>query len=136
MQKGNERIQSRNERSDNSSFLIPNSTLRSPDSTLRSLRIAVCGELPTACRALREMGISQIDKFDDALNVCFKVRNGEKYYLILVYAPQGEGLNADMPYKIHCENEWQSVPVKLLNGPACSSALVELESIHTIANTE
>ena len=103
---------------------------------LKNIRIAVCGELPTACRALREMGISQIDKYDDALNVCFKVRNGEKYHLILVYAPQGEGLDADMPYKIRCDDEWQSVPVKLLNEPACSSALIELRSaVCTIANT-
>ena len=129
MQNAKCKMQNRNERSNNSSFLIPNSTLR-------SLRIAVCGELPTACRALREMGISQIDKFDDALNVCFKVRNGEKYHLILVYAPQGEGLDTDMPYKIRCDDDWQSVPVKLLNEPACDSALIELKSaVCTIANT-
>ena len=48
--------------------------------------------------------------------------------MILVYAPQGEGLEADMPYKVHCDGEWKSVPIKLLNEPACNSALVELEA--------
>lgn len=95
---------------------------------LENIRIAVCGSLPTACRALRDIGVSQIDTYEDALSACFKLRCGEKYHLILVYAPQGEGLDADMPYKVRCEGEWQSVPIKLLNEPACESALIELES--------
>lgn len=92
------------------------------------VRVAVCGDLRTACTKLRDLGVSQIDKFDDAINVCFKLRGGEKYHLMLIYAPQGEGVVAQMPYKCNDGGEWQSIPVKLLNEPACHSALVELES--------
>ena len=95
---------------------------------LKDIRIAICGNLPTACRALRDMGVAKIDKFDDGIDACFRLRRGEQYHLILVYAPQAEGIDADMPYKIRCGGDWQSVPIKLLNEPACSSALIELES--------
>ena len=94
---------------------------------MKHLRVAICGELPTACRILREMGISQIDKYDDAIGACFRMRGKEPYHLILVYAPQGEGLVAEMPYKIELEGAWQRVPVKLLNEPPCESAIFELE---------
>jgi len=104
---------------------------------LKNIRIAICGNLPTTCRALRDMGVSRIDKYDDGINACFKLRRGEKYHMILVYAPQGEGLEAHMPYKIQCDGEWQSVPIKLLNEPACSSALLELEStVRSIAKEQ
>ena len=93
----------------------------------RSIRVAICGNLPTAKRTLRDLGVSEIDQYDDAINACFKLRSGEVYHLILVYAPQGEGLVAEMPYKIECEGEWLSVPIKLLNEPPCESALFELE---------
>lgn len=101
---------------------------------MKDIRIAICGDLPSACKTLRDMGVSHIDKYDDALDACFKLRSGEEYHLILVYAPQGEGLDADMPYKITCDDEWKKIPVKLLNEPACESALFELEStVRTIA---
>ena len=73
-------------------------------------------------------GSAKIDKFDDGIDACFKLRRGEEYHLILVYAPQAEGIDADMPYKIRCDDDWKSVPIKLLNEPACDSALIELES--------
>ena len=94
---------------------------------LKDIRIAICGNLPTACKALRDMGIAKIDKFDDGIDACFRLRRGEQYHLILVYAPQAEGIDADMPYKIRC-GDWKSVPIKLLNEPTCDSALIELES--------
>lgn len=95
---------------------------------LKNIRIAICGNLPTTCKALRDMGVSRIDKYDDGINACFRLRRGEEYHMILVYAPQGEGLEAEMPYKVRCDGEWKSVPIKLLNEPACNSALVELEA--------
>ena len=93
---------------------------------LKNVRVAVCGNLPAACNVLKQVGVYRIDNYSDALDLVFKLRKGEKYHLILVYAPQGEGLYADMPYKIMCEGEWQSIPIKLLNEPACDSALREL----------
>ena len=95
---------------------------------LKDIRIAICGNLPTACKALRDMGVAKIDKFDDGIDACFRLRCGEEYHLILVYAPQAEGIDADMPYKIRCDDDWKSVPIKLLNEPACDSALIELKS--------
>ena len=95
---------------------------------VKNIRVAVCGNLPSACKALRDAGVVHIDKFDDAVSVGFKLRQGEEYHLILVYAPQGEGLDADMPYKVKLKGEWKTVPVKLLNEPACDSALIELQS--------
>ncbi|MBQ3054739.1 MAG: hypothetical protein IJC88_01395 [Oscillospiraceae bacterium] len=103
----------------------------------KNIRVAICGDLPTARRTLREIGVSKIDQYDDAINACFKLRSGETYHLILVYAPQGEGLVAEMPYKIECEGEWKSVPIKLLNEPPCESALLELElAVQEIASKQ
>ena len=95
---------------------------------LKDIRVAICGNLPTACKALRDMGVAKIDKFEDGIDACFRLRRGEEYHLILVYAPQAEGIDADMPYKIRCGGDWKSVSIKLLNEPACESALIELES--------
>jgi len=104
---------------------------------LKDIRIAICGNLPTACKALRDMGVAKIDKFDDGIDACFRLRRGEEYHLILVYAPQAEGIDADMPYKIRCDDGWKSVPIKLRNEPACDSALIELESaVRTIAKAQ
>jgi len=104
---------------------------------LKDIRIAICGNLPTACKALRDMGVAKIDKFDDGIDACFRLRRGEEYHLILVYAPQAEGIDADMPYKIRCDDGWKSIPIKLLNEPACDSALIELESaVRTIAKAQ
>ena len=95
---------------------------------VKDVRVAVCGDLRTACTKLRDLGVRHIDRYDDAINVCFKLRGGTCYHLMLVYAPQGEGVVAQMPYKCNDGGEWQSIPIKLLNEPACHSALVELES--------
>lgn len=104
---------------------------------VKNIRIAICGHLPEACRALRDIGVMHIDKYEDAVDLGFRLRNGDVYHLVLVYAPQGEGLNAEMPYKIHCGGEWKSVPIKLLNEPCCNSALIDLVStVRHIARQE
>lgn len=104
-----------------------NEDFKTYSSNLSELRIAICGKLDTACKALRQEGIQHIDEFSDAVELGFELRNGKEYHLVLVYAPQGEGLDTEMPYKIRCDGEWKKVPVKLLNEPACSSALIELK---------
>lgn len=96
---------------------------------LNSMRVAVCGKLDTACDALRSEGVDMIDSYSDATELAFRLRQGIKYHLILVYAPQGEGLiDTTYPYKAHFGDEWLSVPIRLLNEPACHSAILELIS--------
>lgn len=85
---------------------------------LRRVRVAVCGELPTACEHLARVGIIHIDHYSDAVNL----REEERYDLILVYAPQGEGL-LDTYY---CTADGR-IPVRLLREPSCHSALLELQ---------
>ena len=100
-----------------------------------NLRIAVCGELPTACAALRKIGVAQIDRYSDSLDLAMNLRRGIAYHLILIYAPQGEGL-AEMtyPYKVQLQGDWQLVPVRMLGEPACASVLSELcETVHAMA---
>ena len=91
---------------------------------IRSVRVAVCGDLPTACDYLQKQGIIHIDKFTDAVNI-----GRESYYhLILVYAPQGEGLVST--YYITGSKEQdteQAIPVRMLNEPCCHSALLEIK---------
>ncbi|MBQ8449229.1 MAG: hypothetical protein IJX27_09920 [Clostridia bacterium] len=85
-----------------------------------SLCVAVCGELPTACDHLLSLGIVKIDKFTDAVNL-----NENDYDLILVYAPQGEGL---MSTWVSSSGTEKLIPLRLLAEPPCHSALVELNS--------
>lgn len=102
---------------------------------LKNLRIAVCGELPTACAALRKEGVAQIDRYSDSLDLAMNLRKGIPYHLILVYAPQGEGLTeVTYPYKVQLQGDWQTVPIRMLGEPACTSALSELcEAVHAMA---
>ena len=95
------------------------------------IRVAVCGNLDTACEELRKEGIYLIDNYSDATSLAFQIREGVGYDLILVYAPEGEGLlNTSYPCKKKTEQEWKEIPMRLLNEPACQSALIELK--HTI----
>lgn len=99
----------------------------------QELRVAVCGNLNTACEELRKEGIYQIDNYSDATSLAFQIREGVGYDLILVYAPAGEGLlDTSYPYKKKTEQEWKEIPMRLLNEPACQSALIELK--YTIRN--
>lgn len=91
---------------------------------LRHVKIAVCGELPTACEYLKKLGIIQIDQYTDAVNIGRK----SDYHLILVYAPQGEGL-----FDTYCVSRGDETagvpgtPIRLLNEPCCQSALLEID---------
>jgi len=100
-----------------------------------NLRIAVCGELPTACAALREEGVAQIDHYSDSLDLAMNLRKGIAYHLILIHAPRGEGLTEmTYPYKVQMQGDWQIVPVRMLGEPAGASVLSELcEAVHTMA---
>lgn len=101
---------------------------------MKKIKIAVCGNLATVCTALRKHGISKIDKYNDAVELAFKLRQGEEYHMILVHAPHGEGLtDAEYPYKSE-DGEWKTVPLRLLDEPACHSAILELlTAVNTIA---
>ncbi len=93
--------------------------------TPKNIRVAVCGSLPTACEHLLKQGVVQIDKYEDAAEIFEET----VYDLILVYAPNAEGL-LDIKYsrKVASGKEGTAVPVRLLNEPACHSALAELSS--------
>lgn len=99
-----------------------------------NLRIAVCGELPTACAVLRKEGVAQIDHYNDSLDLAMNLRKGILYHLILVHAPQGEGLSEmTYPYKVQLQGDWQTVPIRMLGEPACASVLSELcETVHNM----
>ena len=89
----------------------------------RRIKVDVCGDLPTACNHLLKLGVVNIDKYHDAA----EIRDESEYHLILVYAPQAEGL-LDTHYS-RCdvfEHGKESIPLRLLGEPCCRSALVEL----------
>ena len=95
------------------------------NSVFSRIRVAVCGELPTACNYLLKCGVVNIDNFSDAV----EIPDETQYHLILIYAPQAEGLlNVRYSRSLTPEENATSVPVRLLNEPACNSALVELKS--------
>jgi len=85
------------------------------------IRVAVCGNLPTACNYLLKHGVVLIDTFLDAT----EMPDEQAYHLILVYAPQAEGL---LNVRYSRDADQNAVPVRLLNEPCCDSALVELKS--------
>jgi len=94
---------------------------------LRSkIRVAVCGELPTACNYLLKNGVVSVDTFLDAT----EIPDERVYHLILVYAPQAEGLlNTRYTKNIQPDGQLETIPIRLLNEPCCDSALIELNSI-------
>ena len=87
---------------------------------LRRVHVAVVGELPTVCDYLWKHGIIHIDKYADAVNI----RRESDYHLILVYAPQAEGLLNTFVQGGGMSPS--SVPIRLLNEPACHAILVEI----------
>lgn len=96
---------------------------------LRNVRVAVCGNLPTACEYLASQGIINIDKYSDAV----ELRREGDYHLILVYAPQAEGL-LNTFVQSGADGE-RSVPIRLLGEPCCHAMLVELKmTIQSIAD--
>lgn len=92
---------------------------------LSSIRVAVCGELPTACDFLLSQGVVQIDQYLSATEIAEET----DYHLILVYAPHAEGLlNTAYSISPMFETGNRAIPIRLLNEPCCHSALVELKS--------
>lgn len=92
----------------------------------RNIRVAVCGELPTACDFLQANGVVRIDQYLDAT----EIRCESDYHLILVYAPHAEGLlNTHYSRNNLIDGEDRPIPIRLLGEPCCKSALTELRSI-------
>ena len=93
--------------------------------TKQDIRVAVCGELPTACDYLLEYGVVQIDKYLDAT----EISDAMAYHLILIYAPHAEGLlNTQYSRSTLYAQGIEHIPIRLLNEPCCKSALLELRS--------
>lgn len=92
--------------------------------TPTNIRVAVCGSLPTACDHLLKHGVVQIDQYEDAAEIFEETA----YDLILVYAPNAEGLLDTMYSRETTSGDGATVPIRLLNEPACHSALAELSS--------
>jgi len=88
------------------------------------LRVAVCGHLPTACDFLLRHGGVELHQYEDAA----EIPEETAYHLILVYAPNAEGI-LDTVYTRGTANKRTTVPLRLLNEPACDSALLELRSM-------
>jgi hypothetical protein len=91
----------------------------------QSVKVAICGKLPTAYNFLLREGVVNIDQYEDAA----EIGDETAYDLILIYAPNAEGL-LDTVYSIKSVSGRGSVtvPIRLLNEPACSSALLELRA--------
>lgn len=91
----------------------------------REIKVAVCGELPTACDFLLKHGVVQIEQFLDAT----EIRRETDYHLILIYAPHAEGLlNTQYAKSDLFDMSERPIPIRLLGEPCCQSALVELKS--------
>lgn len=89
------------------------------------IKVAVCGELPTACNFLLQQGVVRIDQYQDATEIAEE----KSYHLILIYAPQAEGLlNTAYSTAPLFEEGRKAIPIRLLNEPCCHSALLELKS--------
>lgn len=93
---------------------------------MRNVRVAICGELPTAYDFLLQQGIVQIDQYMYAT----ELTDETAYHLILIYAPNAEGIfhTVYSPGALTGESEC-AVPIRLLNEPCCHSALLELKSM-------
>ena len=85
---------------------------------LRKVKIAVCGRLPTVCGFLTRQGVINIDEYTDAV----EIRREADYHLILVYAPQAEGMLGTF-YQM----KDKVVPIRMLNEPCCHGILSEIK---------
>lgn len=90
----------------------------------QNIKVAVCGELPTACDYLIQNGVVQIDTYLDATEIADETG----YHLILIYAPHAEGLLNTQYSRTGLSEEGVGIPIRLLNEPCCRSALTELRS--------
>lgn len=92
----------------------------------RNVRVAVCGHLPTACDYLLQQGVVQIDQYMDATELTEETA----YHLILIYAPNAEGLlDTSFSRSQLSDKTERHIPIRLLNEPCCHSALLELKSM-------
>ena len=91
---------------------------------LNEIRVAVCGDLPTTCKALREFGVSQIDNYSDGIKLWFRLRGETPYHLVLIHSQAGAGMtDLHHSYKENPNDEWSDIPVMLLDEPACAAEL-------------
>ncbi|MBE6585945.1 MAG: hypothetical protein E7645_05385 [Ruminococcaceae bacterium] len=94
---------------------------------LRGVRIAVCGDLPTVCEYLNRQGVIHIDKYTDAV----EIRREADYHLILIYAPQAEGMLGT-----YYQMRDKVVPIRMLNEPCCHGMLTEIKmTVRNLART-
>lgn len=77
-------------------------------------------------QTITEQGVVQIDKYMDAT----EITDESVYHLILIYAPNAEGL-MNTAYSCCTVNgdDKATIPIRLLNEPCCHSALLELKSV-------
>ena len=94
--------------------------------SIRKVKVAICGNLPTAYEYLLRMGVVQIDQYLYAT----ELTDEKDYHLILVYAPNAEGIfnTVYRPGSVTADGG-PHVPIRLLNEPCCHSALLELKSM-------
>lgn len=94
--------------------------------TMRKIKVAICGELPTAYNFLLKLGVVNIDRYLYATEMA----DESQYHLILVYAPNAEGIfnTVYRPGSVTADGG-PHVPIRLLNEPCCHSALLELKSL-------
>ena len=93
-------------------------SLRAPESALSQIRVAICGELPTVCEYLTKQGVVHLDRYIDAV----EIRRESDYHLILIYAPQAEGMLGTF-YQM----KDKVVPIRMLNEPCCHGILSEIK---------
>ena len=92
----------------------------------KNVRVAICGKLPTAHNFLLKHGVVQIDQYEDATEIVEET----DYHLILIYAPGGEGILDTVYERKSVSGKGNAVvPIRLLNEPACHSALLELKNV-------
>ncbi|MBQ8409468.1 MAG: hypothetical protein IJY39_11470 [Clostridia bacterium] len=87
----------------------------------RDIKVAICGELPTAYNLLLTNGVVQIERFMDAT----EIPNEEKYNMILIYAPHADGL-FNVKYSVLGN---YNIPVLLLSEPCSKAALDHLQTV-------
>ena len=91
---------------------------------MNKIKVAVCGELPTACEYLLRHGVVLIDQYMYATEIAEETN----YHLILIHAPNAEGLlNTVYTRNMAGGDSSISIPIRLLGEPCCHSALLELK---------
>lgn len=87
----------------------------------RDIKVAICGELPTAYNLLLTNGIVRIERYMDATEIPCE----EMYDMILIYAPHADGL-FNVKYSVLGN---YNIPVLLLGEPSSKAALNNLQEV-------